>query len=145
MFTYSVCWKDRRRAEMMDGKLPWVSNTINSSSEEIVIRYKSLVDIECGFRVLKSDLEISPYFHRLPDRIRAHASIFLMALIILQRQNNHKTHYHQNALWRKLRRIQQHRITLNEKTYWGISTLSDDQGELLNSLSVPRPTESRQF
>ena len=44
--------------------------------------YKSLADIERGFRVLKSDIEIAPVFHRLPDRIRAHALIFFLALVL---------------------------------------------------------------
>jgi transposase len=34
------------------------------------------------FKVLKSELEIGPVYHRLPDRIRAHASICFMALIL---------------------------------------------------------------
>ena len=44
--------------------------------------YKSLADVERGFRVLKSEIEIGPVFHRLPDRIRAHASICFLALIL---------------------------------------------------------------
>ncbi len=50
-------------------------------ANEVVQRYKSLADIERGFRVLKSDIEIGPVYHRLPQRIRAHALICFMALI----------------------------------------------------------------
>jgi transposase len=32
--------------------------------------------------VLKSEIEIGPVYHRLPERIRAHASICFMALIL---------------------------------------------------------------
>ena len=35
----------------------------------MVQRYKSLADIERGFRVLKSDIEMGPVYHRLPKRI----------------------------------------------------------------------------
>ena len=49
---------------------------------ELVQRYKALADIERGFRVLKSEIEIAPVFHRLPDRIRAHAMLCFMALIV---------------------------------------------------------------
>jgi hypothetical protein len=38
---------------------------------EVVSRYKALADIERGFRVLKSEIEIAPVHHRLPQRIRA--------------------------------------------------------------------------
>jgi hypothetical protein len=47
-----------------------------------VARYKSLADIERGFRVLKSEIEIAPMFHRLPERMKAHASLCFMGLII---------------------------------------------------------------
>ncbi|GAP39060.1 mobile element protein [Piscinibacter sakaiensis] len=47
-----------------------------------VQRYKALADIERGFKVLKSEIEIAPVFHRLPERIKAHASICFMALIL---------------------------------------------------------------
>jgi transposase len=32
--------------------------------------------------VLKSEIEIAPVFHRLPERIKAHASICFTALIL---------------------------------------------------------------
>jgi len=34
-----------------------------------------------GFRVLQSDLDFAPVFHRLPDRIRAHALNCVLALV----------------------------------------------------------------
>ena len=37
-------------------------------------RYKSLADIERGFRVLKSELEIGPMYHRLPEFERTRLS-----------------------------------------------------------------------
>ncbi|MFT4729891.1 MAG: hypothetical protein ACI9UN_004412 [Granulosicoccus sp.] len=42
-------------------------------------------------------------------------------------------------------REQRHRITLNDKTHTGISTLCDEQGELPGSLNVDKPTESKQL
>jgi hypothetical protein len=59
-----------------------VTNAPDFSPAEVVKRYKSLADIERGFRVLKSEIEIGPIYHRLPDRIHAHASICFMALIL---------------------------------------------------------------
>ncbi len=46
-----------------------VTNT-DAPPQEVVQRYKSLADIERGFRVLKSDIKIGPARHRLPQRIR---------------------------------------------------------------------------
>ena len=56
LFNYDIDCKARRLAEMMDGKLLLVSNTPDLTPKEIVTRYKSLADIERGFRVLKSEL-----------------------------------------------------------------------------------------
>ncbi len=69
---------------MMDGKLlPLVSNAEGLTAQNVEFqRYKSLADIERGFKVLKSEIEIGPVYHRLPERIRAHASICFMALIL---------------------------------------------------------------
>jgi len=41
-----------------------------------------LADTERDFRVLKSYIEIAPVHHRLPDRIRAHALICFLALVL---------------------------------------------------------------
>lgn len=69
-------------AERFDGKLVLLTNVSDFSAEQIVSRYKSLADIERGLRVLKSDIEIARVFHRLPERIRAHALICFLALVL---------------------------------------------------------------
>lgn len=51
---------------MMDGKLLLVSNTAGLTAAQVVERYKSLADIERGFRVLKSEIEIGPVYRHLP-------------------------------------------------------------------------------
>ena len=66
----------------MDGKLLLVTNVAEMEPREVVKRYKALADIERGFRVLKSEIEIAPVFHLLPGRIKAHASLCFMALIV---------------------------------------------------------------
>jgi hypothetical protein len=47
-----------------------------------VQRYKSLADIERAFRLLKSDIDSGLVQRRLPKRIRAHALVCFMALIL---------------------------------------------------------------
>jgi transposase len=82
LFTYDVNEKALKQAELVDGKLLLVTNVTDLTPKEIVQRYKSLADIERGFKVLKSEIEIAPVYHRLPQRIRAHAMICFMALIL---------------------------------------------------------------
>ena len=67
---------------MMDGKLLLVSNAEGLTAQNVIQRYKSLADIERGFKVLKSEIEIGPVYHRLPERIRAHASICDVAPVL---------------------------------------------------------------
>ena len=82
LFTYAIDETALARAQLMDGKLMLVTNVKDMAPAEVVRRYKSLADIERGFKVLKSEIEIGPVYHRLPERIRAHASICFMALIL---------------------------------------------------------------
>lgn len=82
LFSYTIDEAALQLAEMMDGKLLVVTNVQDMTPDKVIERYKSLADIERGFKVLKSELEIGPVYHRLPERIRAHASICFMALIL---------------------------------------------------------------
>ena len=85
LFAYEIDHGALALAELMDGKLLLVTNTPDLSPQGVVDRYKSLADIERGFRVLKSEIEIGPVFHRLPERIKAHAAICFIALDPLPR------------------------------------------------------------
>lgn len=150
LFSYDIDANARALAEMMDGKLLLVTNVQGLTSADIVSRYKSLADIERGFKVLKSEIEIGPVYHRLPERIKAHASICFMALILhrvmrtrLRAANAGLTP--ERAL-EQLRRIQHHRIRLNgAEPVAGVSSINDQQSEVLNALRVKKPVASQQL
>ena len=95
-----------------------------------------MADIERGFRVLKSEIEIAPVFHRLPDRIRAHALICFLALILyrvlrMRLKAKHSAHSPERAL-EISRRIQLHQVTLHQRqTTSGITTLTPRQPRIL--------------
>ncbi len=84
LFSYVIDEEALKLAELMDGKLLVVTNVPDLTPEQIIERYKSLANIERGFKVLKSELEIVPIYHRLHERICVHASICFMALILLR-------------------------------------------------------------
>ena len=142
-FSYSVAEDAVARAERFDGKLVLLTNIADFSAEEIVVRYKNLADIERGFRVLKSDLEIAPVYHRLPDRIRAHALICFLALVLYRvmrsRLKAHGSTASPKTALELLRRIQQHRATIGEHAYTGISKTTPEQLDLLAALDLPTP------
>ena len=100
--------------------------------------------------LLKSEIEIGPVYHRLPDRIRAHASICFMALILyrVMRQRLHAADAQtspEKAL-AQLRRIQHHRITLNgTQPNAGLSTTSKEQTQVLAALNLAKPSLPEQL
>ena len=150
LFCYQIDEKALALAEMMDGKLLLVTNTPDQTPNEIVKRYKSLADIERGFKVLKSELELGPVFHRLPERIRAHASICFMALILhrvmrLRLKAADASLSPERAL-ESLRRIQYHQIQLDAAhPVSGVSTLREEQSEILKALNVKKPAVPQQL
>jgi transposase len=152
LFTYDIDEKALALARAMDGKLLLVTNVKDLRPEDVVARYKSLADIERGFKVLKSDIEIGPVHHRLPNRIRAHAMICFIALVIqrvmrakLKAQPVKDVVSPDRAL-SILRRIQTHRVVLNgSKPISGISTINPEQLAILESLGVKKPTHTTRY
>lgn len=150
LFSYTINEAALERARLMDGKLVLVTNVPDLTPPEIVARYKALADIERGFKVLKSEIEIAPVFHRLPDRIRAHASLCFMALIVY-RLVRHRLRLAGSALspeaaLANLRRIQHHTITIDAGTpVSGVSTIDREQAVVLNALRVQKPSHERQM
>lgn len=54
----------------------------DSSQAQLVAHHKRLVDVQRGFSFLKSDMEIEPVQNRLSQRIRAHAMVCFVALVV---------------------------------------------------------------
>ena len=152
LFSYHIDDGARTLAEMMDGKLLLVTNTPQPTlaPAEVVSRYKSLADIERGFKVLKSELEIGPCYHRLPERIRAHAAICFMALI-LHRVMRSRLRAADSGLSperaiAQLQRIQHHCVRINGgQPVAGVSSLTTEQIEVLNALRIEKPQVPQQL
>lgn len=150
LFTWHIDPAAMALAELMDGKLLLVTNVKDLKPIDVVARYKSLADIERGFRILKSEIEIGPVFHRLPKRIRAHASVCFMALILYrvmrQRLKASQSELSPERALDELRKLQQHQIHLQPtgRTIAGISRLSDLQARVFAALDLKKPTPPRQ-
>jgi transposase len=150
LFSFHLDEKARTLAEMMDGKLLLVTNVQALTPLDIVARYKSLADIERGFKVLKSEIEIGPVYHRLPERIRAHASICFMALILHRvmraRLRAANTGLTPERALEQLQRIQHHRVRLNGRDpVAGVSSISTEQNGVFNALGITKPAAPEQF
>ena len=150
LFTYDIDPQAQQRAELMDGKLLLVTNVLDLTPQDVVGRYKALADIERGFKVLKSEIEIAPVFHRLPERIKAHASLCFMALIVYrvmrQRLRLAKSELSPEAALDKLRRIQRHSVSINAGApVGGVSTINHEQAGVLEALKLKKPTQDTQL
>jgi transposase len=150
LFSYAIDEDALRLAEMIDGKLLVVTNEQDMTPDKVIERYKSLADIERGFKVLKSELEIGPVYHRLPERIRAHASICFMALILHRvmrmRLRAANTGVTPERALQSLKRIQHHRVSINgAPPLCGVSSMTTEQNEVLAALKVKQPSQFKQL
>jgi transposase len=150
LFTYDIDERALTHARLMDGKLLLVTNTPDFKPEEVVKRYKSLADIERGFRVLKSEIEIGPVYHRLPNRIKAHAAICFMALILYRvmrmRLRAGDTQLSPERALDKLRRIQHHQVIVNDmQPVTGLSIINQEHTAILAALTIKKPTLNTQL
>lgn len=144
LFSYSIDEDHKRYLELLDGKLLLVTNT-DEAPAQVVQRYKSLADIECGFRVLKSDIEIGPVFHRLPQRIRAHALVCFLALVLFRvmrmRLKEAKRSESPATLLEQLKRIHQQTVQTGDgKTLTGLTEITPAQKSLFAALDLTPPT-----
>ena len=144
LFNFTIDEQRQQYLERLDGKLVLVTNT-DATAVEVVQRYKSLADIERGFRALKGEIEIGPVYHRLPKRIRAHALVCFLALILhrvlrmrlkaSQREESPAT------LLAQLRRIHhQTAQTPDGHVLRGLTELGSPQKDLFAAVGLPIPT-----
>lgn len=150
LFSYTIDETALAQAELMDGKLLLATNVPDLTPKEVVQRYKALADIERGFRVLKSEIDIAPVYHRLPERIRAHAMLCFMALIVYRVMRHRlklaKSDLSPERALAQLRRIQRHRISINRgQPISGISTINTEQAAAFAALNVKKPAQDAQM
>lgn len=143
-FSFTVDEERQRYLELLDGKLLLVTNT-DTPAAQVVTHYKSLADIERGFRVLKSDIEIGPVYHRLPQRIRAHAMVCFVALVLYRvmrmRLKASKREESPTRLLEQLRRIQHQTAKAQDgRKISGLTEINAEQRSLLSALKLAVPT-----
>src|SRR6185295_8782482 len=70
------------QAGRYDGKWVVTSNDDTLTPEDLALGYKQLLRVESCWRTLKSGLRMRPVFHRLAERIQAHVTISVLALLL---------------------------------------------------------------
>jgi hypothetical protein len=118
---------DRAKAkaeENLDGKYLLRSADPQMTAEDIAAGYKQLLEVERGWRDMKSVPDLRPVCHRLEERIRAHVLLCWLALLLVRVAENH-TGQTWPAMRRELQRI-------------SIGTFTGPAGTFRQRTEVPR-------
>ena len=100
--------------------------------------YKQLLEVERGWRDLKTTLELRPVFHRKVERIRAHVQLCLLALLLI-RVAETRSGQTWPALRAELQRLHAITYTGPAGTFRQTTTPSKAQRDILAALDVTRP------
>ncbi len=68
----------------LDGKYLLRCSDPHLSAEDIALGYKQLLQVERGWRDMKTTLELRPVYHRLEERIRSHVILCWLALLLVR-------------------------------------------------------------
>jgi len=86
------------REAHLDGKFLLRTSDPTLTTEDIALGYKQLLEIERGWRDMKTTLDLRPVRHRKEDRIRAHVILCWLALLLIRIAETQT-----NQTWRNLR------------------------------------------
>jgi hypothetical protein len=70
--------------ERLDGKFLLRCSDPHLSPEDIATGYKQLLEVERGWRDMKTIIDLRPVYHRKEDRIRAHVLLCWLALLLIR-------------------------------------------------------------
>jgi hypothetical protein len=124
--------------ERLDGKYLLRCSDPKLSAEDIALGYKQLLEVERGWRDLKTTLDLRPVYHRREDRIRAHILLCWLALLLIRIAETTTGH-----TWTRIRteidRIHIGVFTGTAGTFRQRTELSQPQRAILAKLNVAEP------
>jgi transposase len=127
-----------RAEQHLDGKFLLRSSDPTLSAQDIALGYKQLLQVERGWRDMKTTLDLRPVHHRKEDRIRAHVQLCWLALLLIRITENQTA-----DTWRNVRRELQR---LHQGTFRGTAGLvhktsqpTAAQQKILRALGLDAP------
>lgn len=127
-----------RKEANLDGKFLLRTADPALSAEDIALGYKQLLEVERGWRDMKSTLELRPVYHRLEHRIRAHVLLCWLALLLIRIAET--TH---GDTWARLRheldRMHLGTFTGAAGTIQCRTATTPAQAAILTALDLPEP------
>ena len=124
--------------ENLDGKYLLRTSDPRLSAEDIALGYKQLLEVERGWRDMKTVLDLRPVYHRLEQRIRAHVILCWLALLLI-RIIETTTGGTWPYIRRHLDRLQAGTFTGPAGTFRQRTELTKAQAALLAQLAIPAP------
>jgi hypothetical protein len=122
----------------LDGKYLLRCSDPKLSTEDIALGYKQLLEVERGWRDMKSVLDLRPVYHRLEERIRAHVLLCWLALLLTRVAETATA-----RTWPKIRadldRLHTITFTGPAGTFRQTTELTKIQRDLLAALSLNPP------
>ncbi|MGH8931013.1 MAG: IS1634 family transposase, partial [Egibacteraceae bacterium] len=122
----------------LDGKFLLRTSDPTLTAEDVALGYKQLLEVERGWRDMKSTLDLRPVHHRLERRIRAHVILCWLALLLI-RLAEHAT----GDTWRNLRheldRCHLGTFTGEHGTVYQRTELTAAHRAILQALDLPEP------
>jgi hypothetical protein len=123
----------------LDGKYLLRSSDPKLSAEDIALGYKQLLQVERGWRDMKSVLDLRPIYHHLEVRIRAHVILCWRAAAHPDHRDHHRRHLARHP---PPPRPAPHRhLHRPAGTFRQRTELTKAQTGLLAKLSIPAPRQ----
>jgi transposase len=124
--------------QRLDGKYLLRCSDPKLSAEDIALGYKQLLEVERGWRDMKTTLDLRPVFHRREDRIRAHILLCWLALLLI-RVAETTTGHTWNTIRADIDRLHVGVFTGPAGTFTQRTELSQPQKTLLAKLKITEP------
>jgi len=122
----------------LDGKFLLRTSDPTLSADDVALGYKQLLEIERGWRDMKTTLDLRPVRHRKEDRIRAHVVLCWLALLLIRIAETQTA-----QTWRNLRdelqRMHLGTFTGPAGTSRQRTQLTSAQRDILRALNVAEP------
>lgn len=122
----------------LDGKYLISTSDEHLSTEDVVLGYKQLHEIERVNRDLKHTVDVRPVYHRRSDRIKAHVLLCWLALLLIRIAENES-----GESWHNLKKIFRPLLVAEHQTQHGIisqtNKLTPEQKRVLDGLNLKAP------
>jgi transposase len=122
----------------LDGKYLLRSSDPQLSPEDIALGYKQLLEVERGWRDMKTTLDLRPVYHRREDRIRAHVLLCWLGLLLIRIAET-GTGQTWNTIRTEIQRIHVGTFTGPAGTFSQRTELTQPQKVIFSKLKITQP------